>query len=411
MQKKIVILHTEKQRHTNNSYLQMKILFISPHFYSFKHVNGGSEQRTYLLLKALTRFAEVDFVAFHDAAGFDQLPINVLFQQDLGSGKIPSKWGKWLPVLKFWDKEMIFPIHRKKAEIIREIVKSTDYDCIITRYIPKAMECDLLRFAEKLVVDVDDLPEDYYKIMAENSASRSGKVRYALLSKIAKIHTKHFLRKIQKFSFPNPYTAQKFSGIYLPNIPFYENKCTDIDFSKTKKRLFFIGNLTYEPNFGGVDYFLKNIYLPLYEKDNEIEFYIGGRMRDNSLKEKWKSYPNIQVLGFVDDLTAEYEKSRVVVVPIYQGAGTNIKVIEALQMNRACAVSEFAARGFADIFEDKKDYFVAHTDEEYVEILERLLTDEALNRATAENSNSKVKQYFSFELFVEKVKTLVEKEY
>ncbi|MDR2853984.1 MAG: glycosyltransferase, partial [Prevotellaceae bacterium] len=104
------------------------------------------------------------------------------------------------------------------------------------------------------------------------------------------------------------------------------------------------------------------------------------------------------------DLQAEYEKSRVVIVPIYQGAGTNIKVVEALQMNRACVVTEFATRGLSDVFEDGKDYFVAKNDKDFVEKLEKLLTNETLNIQTARNGKEKTLQHFSFNMFENKVK-------
>ncbi|GHT20220.1 hypothetical protein FACS189429_8390 [Bacteroidia bacterium] len=378
----------------------MKILFVSPHFHSFKHSCGGAEQRTYLLLKALTGFAEVDFVAFHEAAGFDQLPINVVYQQKTSNGSIISKWEKWLPVLRFWNRKTIFPVNKNKAKIVAKFAQNADYDLIVTRYIPKAMECDLLRFADKLWLDVDDLPSDYYHIMASNAKSRSGKIRYALLSKIAKFHQRKIIKKVKKTTFPNPDAARYFTGAYLPNIPFYEQTCPPVDFLRTEKRIFFIGNLYHEPNFLGVEYFLKKIYLPLKQRVADVEFYIGGGYRDN-LRDVWGKYADVHLLGFVPDLRAEYEKSRVVVVPVYHGAGTNIKVVEALQMNRCCVLSEFATRGFSDIFIDGTDYFVAKNDAQFVSLLETLLADENLNRQTAENGTQKVQEHFSFAAFSE----------
>jgi glycosyltransferase involved in cell wall biosynthesis len=272
------------------------------------------------------------------------------------------------------------------------------------------MEFDLLKYAQTLWIDVDDLPEDKFRWIAKSATSRSSKVRYWLLSKIAKIHTKSIVKKIRKATFPNPNVVENFKGFYLPNIPFYSTTCISANFKQIEKRIFFIGSLSHEPNCMGIDYFLENIYPQLLKKQPDTQFYIAGAVKhSDAIFERWSACPNVHLLGFVDDLQSEYEKSRVVVVPIYNGAGTNIKVVEALQMNRACAVSEFATRGFSIFFEDRKDYFVAHSNEEYIEILDKLLTDEKLNNQTAENGCKKVQQHFSFAAFAAKVKEIFEK--
>ncbi|MCL1868123.1 MAG: glycosyltransferase family 4 protein [Paludibacter sp.] len=385
----------------------MKILFISPHLNSFKAVKGGAEQRTYLILKALSQFTEVDFAAFHSAEGFDSLPVNVVYEKTVADNLNHSKLRKWLPVLQFWNKGKIFPVNKNKAEIVENLVKKTKYDYIFTRYIIKAMECDFLRYAEKTIIDVDDLPSDYYSILSENSKSRSGRIRYFLMSKIALFHQKQIIKKVKKTTFPNFDAAKIFGGAYLPNIPFYEQTCPKIDFSQTKKRIFFVGGLWYEPNYLGINYFLKNIYQKLVEKMPDVEFFIAGKMdKNNDFTNEWESYKNVQIAGFVEDIQKEYEKSRVVVVPIYQGAGTNIKLVEAMQMQRACAASEFATRGFSAFFTDRKDYCVAHCDEEFVQILEQLLTDENFNQKIAENGWQTVQQHFSFESFAKKLREI-----
>ncbi|MDR1652632.1 MAG: glycosyltransferase family 4 protein [Prevotellaceae bacterium] len=387
----------------------MKILFISPHSHSFEQVKGGAEQRSFLLIKALSLVADVDFIAFHAAKGFDKLPINVLFEQKVDTPRATrSKLNKWLPVLKFGNLQTTFPKNTAKSLIIKDLVSKGNYDFIVTRYIQRAFEFGLLRYCERLVVDADDSLADFFGWQSQYSSSKSSKLRYGLLSRFSPRQTRKFVKKVHKISFASKEEADFYRSDYLPNIPFYEQNCPQINFAQTEARIFFIGGLGYEPNYMGISYFLKNVYQKLVEKLPAVRFYIGGSLAGNEhLKAEWESYPNVQVLGFVDDLQAEYEKSRVIVVPVYQGAGTNIKVVEALQMRRACVVSECATRGFSAFFEDGKDYFVAKTDNSFVEILEKLLTVENLNSQTAENGRKKVQQYFSFDVFAESVRRLL----
>ena len=104
-------------------------------------------------------------------------------------------------------------------------------------------------------------------------------------------------------------------------------------------------------------------------------------------------------MGFVQDLRNEYEKSNVCVVPVYSGAGTNIKVLEALRMNRACVVSEEATRGFLNIFEDGKDYLVANNDEQFVGKVCLLLQDKELATSLAQQGFLTLNQHYSIQTF------------
>ena len=78
-------------------------------------------------------------------------------------------------------------------------------------------------------------------------------------------------------------------------------------------------------------------------------------------------------------------------------------------MNRACVTTQSGFRGFDAFFENGKDCFVAKSDEDFVEVLSRLLTDENLNKTMAKNACEKVKKYFSFDTFAEIVEKSLEK--
>jgi hypothetical protein len=386
----------------------MNILFISPHEHLFNDVATGTEQRTSLLIKACAEIGIVDILAFHRVENFNEPNTNILYNQPIVARKINKKitrFEKWRSVIHFWDVEAMFPRNKKKSEIVKHFFNKKKYDLVVTRYVHRAIEYGLNDYYSKLVVDVDDLPADVFINEANVSETVSSKIRNRLSAKIVDFHTRKLVKRAKATFFPNPVQARKFNGIYLPNIPYHQSlTCETIDFSLTNKRLFFIGLLTYEPNYSGVDYFLKNIYTRLHERLPDIEFYIAGKFSNQALKDTWESYPDVKVLGFVNDIREAYAKSRVVVIPIYKGAGTNIKLLEAMRMNRVCAVSEFSTRGLTEVFEDKKDYFVAHSDEEYIENIIRLMVDENLNKTTAENAFEKVNKFYSYTYFAEVVK-------
>lgn len=380
-----------------------KILFISPHAFSFKDSGGGAEQRTALLLKACVEIANVDIVMFYKEDSYN-IPKNckIIYAKPLKEpvNKNFRRYHKWCFLIRFWDIYAFFPKNREKSNVVKSIINKGSYDFIVTRYISRACEAGLISYTNKLILDVDDSPVDVFAMMSKNSKSLMGKLRYFLMSNLSTIHLKSLSKRINHLFFPNPKLAQYYGKTYLPNIPFYENEVSKpVSFLNTNKRLLFVGTLGYKPNLTGVDYFINNVFTSLQKKINDVELVIVGRFTKEFIVKDWIANSNVRVKGFVEDLQQEYENSRVVVVPIYQGSGTNIKVLEALQMKRACVLTEFATRGFGDIFENKKDYFVAYSDDEFVDILESLLTDEYINTTTALNGYNKLIDNFSFKKF------------
>jgi glycosyltransferase involved in cell wall biosynthesis len=386
-----------------------KILFIAPHLNPFEKPFGGEAQRTNLLLKSCARIMETDVVVFQENVVSNIENANVIYSRSVNLNKQshPSgRFRKWKFLLKCYLPESIFPVNKEKASVINSILKyNKEYDFIVVRYISKAMECGVLQYANRLLIDVDDMPEDEFGIFAESAGSLSGKIRYRIMQKLAHFHTRKILRKIKSSYFANPVQVRVKNGIFLPNIPYYqEYTCVPIDEIKPEKRIFFIGDLGYMPNYQGVDRFLENVFKPLQKRMDNVHFYIAGKINHPDLKEKWLKFPNVHLIGYVDDIKKEYEQSMVVVVPVYHGAGTNIKILESMLMNRTCVVSEFSTRGYNEVFQDGTDYLVARNDKEYIEKLSIVLNNMELNKQIASNGYHKVKKYYSFDTFLTAVK-------
>jgi glycosyltransferase involved in cell wall biosynthesis len=74
--------------------------------------------------------------------------------------------------------------------------------------------------------------------------------------------------------------------------------------------------------------------------------------------------PGVEVVGAVEDLTPEYDQASFAVVPIKEGAGTKIKVAEALAFGRAVIAYQHSVRGYELVL--GKGLLSASNDEEMV---------------------------------------------
>lgn len=378
----------------------MNILFVSPSFNPLDGTGWGSTQRTNLLFEACAKLGHVDVISFVDNVKSERNDCSVLYSNS--APKANQKEGrlmKFLRMLMPLNPYAMFPKNKQCAAIVKSFIQKKDYDLIVCRYIPEAMMCGLYDYADRLVIDVDDNPCDVERTGARTSRTWRNRMyhryRAAIVEKV--------VNKIQhacRFTFyANPAQAIFANSAYLPNIPFYEYQLQPVDYSKTSMRLLFVGNMSYGPNAQGVDRFIENIFPLIKENLPKVELHLVGGCNQQNYLDKWSKVNGVKYMGFVDNLQQEYEQARVIVVPIYGGAGTNIKVLEAMQMNRPCVTTIYGVRGFSDYFEDDCEILIAQDDATFAEKVIKLLQDQKLNHTIATKAYSSLKAHFSRDAF------------
>ena len=370
----------------------MRILFVSTHTSLLDIPVNGDAQRTRFLYEACKRFADVDLITIEG------------HPKEL---QYPGKLKKWCALLPFSGVTSLFPYSPANEAVLDEKIRKGNYDYIVSRYFFRAVSCGLWKYHEKLIVDFDDALPFYFINQISPDSALSSRIRLQLSARRAKTISKRAIREMHASFFAEKSVAITNGGAFLPNIPFYSDSCLDADMGGVIKRIVFVGQLEYQPNREGLDHFFDNIYLPLIERLPNIEMHVVGLVKNESLRNRWLSYPNVTLTGFVDDLKKEYADSQVVVVPVYRCGATNIKLLEAMAMNRACVTTKEAFAKMNGCFENGRDLYAAAGDEEYIEMLEKLLTDEYENHRVAQNGKSVMDRYYSFDAFCDIVKSAI----
>lgn len=378
----------------------MKILFVSPSFNPFEGTGWGSTQRTNLLFEACARIGHVDVISFVDRVVSKRGDCKVLYSDSaLKANQKEGRLMKFIRMLTPLHPYAMFPKNKQCAEIVKGYVEKGNYDLIVCRYIPEAMMCGLFDYADRLIIDVDDNPIDIERTAARTSRTWRNRLyhryRAAIIEKVV-----DKIQRACRFTFyANPEQAVYENSAYLPNIPFYEYELQPVEYKKTKNRLLFVGNMSYGPNAQGVDRFINHVFPLIRQQISDAEFHLVGGCNQQMYLDKWEKIDGVRYMGFVDDLRQEYQEARVVVVPIYGGAGTNIKVLETMQMKRPCVTTQYGVRGFRDYFVEGKDLLVAENDNEFAQKVVALLKDENQNHLIVTNAYASLKTHFSREAF------------
>ena len=88
----------------------------------------------------------------------------------------------------------------------------------------------------------------------------------------------------------------------------------------------FVANFAYEPNRNGLAFLLSEVFPRVWAQLPDARLTLVG----SGLEHPPCEDPRVECLGFVEDLANVYANARCAVVPLLQGGGTPLKLIEAL---------------------------------------------------------------------------------
>jgi glycosyltransferase involved in cell wall biosynthesis len=139
--------------------------------------------------------------------------------------------------------------------------------------------------------------------------------------------------------------------------------------------LLFLGSYSHRPNIDAAEYLIQQIWPHVYRAMPEARLIIAG-----ALPERIEGYdigvPGVEFTGFVDDLDALYQRSRVVCAPILSGSGTRVKIVEAAAYGKPMVATRLGAEGLD--MQDDEELMLRDDAVSFAEACLKLLKDDTL---------------------------------
>ncbi len=169
----------------------------------------------------------------------------------------------------------------------------------------------------------------------------------------------------------------------------------------------FIGNMNYAPNVEACHYIINEILPILNFGEKKYSFLISGSNPHPSLIRLAKSNPTIEITGWVDDIRISYARGKIFVAPMMIGIGMQNKLIEAMAMGIPCITTPLANNAIKGIHNES--IIVAKEKEEFVEAIEKLLTDKHFYKQISEAGKKLVLENFNWRSSTSQLIELFEK--
>jgi glycosyltransferase involved in cell wall biosynthesis len=173
----------------------------------------------------------------------------------------------------------------------------------------------------------------------------------------------------------------------------------------SNKRILFIGGLDYIPNLDSAQYFLRDIFPLIHLQIPKVELNIVGR-------ELWRvrgetTSPGVEFHENVPDVLPYFRKAGILVVPLRYGAGTRIKILEAMAAGLPVVTTSKGCEGL-DV-KNNEHLLIADTPESFAHAVHKLLEDAGLRAYITKNARHLVEQKYSWEIIVSDIEKYYEK--
>lgn len=402
----------------------MKILWIS-HFAPFPP-KGGAMQRSYNMLKELSKAAEITLISF--ASVSKVTPYYDDYEE--GIRAIESELGKichqvhLVPHGKY---------NRKKNKIIngiKSLFDSAPYDiaCLknqrmfnaINRVVNQHFDVvhadtiGLWPYVEDLNIPIILNHHNIESAMLERRAKNS---QFPLniyfnnqAKKLAAIEEKACRKAKLNITCSTLDSHRLLEGSLNNSIPIPNG--VDISYFSRKQEyknskqcnLIFVGGLEWYPNEEAMIYFSERVWPQLKTKLKSVSMTVVGRGKIKSLEALSQSDQNFNTTGFVDDARPLFENASIYICPIQDGGGTKLKILDALAMGVPIIAHPIACEGI-DVIENHHVIF-ASTPEEYIEKIIELQENYQLRKALSDNGRKLIEDQYSYDIIGKKIKSI-----
>lgn len=165
----------------------------------------------------------------------------------------------------------------------------------------------------------------------------------------------------------------------------------------------FVGNLGYQPNVHASQFLVNEVLPSLRARRPGASVLLAGARPARSVLRL--EGPGVTVHGWVDDIRTAYAAGRVMVAPLFTGAGQQNKILEAMAMGTPCVTSSLVNNAIGA--EPGREILIARTGAEFAEQAAALLADPARADELSRNALRFVRSTYSWPSVVSRLEQVL----
>jgi len=171
--------------------------------------------------------------------------------------------------------------------------------------------------------------------------------------------------------------------------------------------LVYAGALSFPPNFRAIEFFLREVFPLIRARRPNVRLLVTGRS-DPATRARLPAADGVVFTGYLDDVRPTIAGAWLSIVPLREGAGTRLKVLESLALGTPVVATRKGAEGL-DLCPGR-DLLIADEPADFAAAVLRVLCDEELRQTLGQSGRQTVAAKYDWRMigrdFCELVETV-----
>lgn len=162
------------------------------------------------------------------------------------------------------------------------------------------------------------------------------------------------------------------------------------------KAIIFAASLRWYPNVSAIQYFGRNIWPLLRQRCPGVRLYLAGRSPAEAIVQIAASDPDIVLIPDPPDIRPFVARGSVFVCPVIEGGGTRLKILDAMAMGIPVVSTRLGCEGLR--VTPGENILVADSPQEFADSVLRLMNDQPLRKLLSANGRALVERLYSWKV-------------
>lgn len=169
--------------------------------------------------------------------------------------------------------------------------------------------------------------------------------------------------------------------------------------------LIYSGAVTYSANYDAVSYFIREVLPLVRERVPGVQFAVTGGTGKVDVRDL-AAQPGVTFTGYLPDVTPAVRSSWVSVVPLREGGGTRLKVLESMALGTPVISTRKGAEGLN--IHPGEDILLADSPQEMADAICAVLGSDALRARLARGGRARVENEYDWRMIGRRLVELAE---
>ncbi|MBA2423583.1 MAG: glycosyltransferase family 4 protein [Chitinophagales bacterium] len=166
--------------------------------------------------------------------------------------------------------------------------------------------------------------------------------------------------------------------------------------SNSSQSICYIGSMDWLPNREGIEWFLDKVWPKVQSQSSDLKFFIAGRNFPPDFPDN--HYPNVEMVGEVENSRAFIRSKSMMIVPLFSGSGIRVKILEAMAEGKTVISTTMGVEGINAT--NDENILIADDADAFARQIKRCLKEPEVCLRIGENSRTFVKLQYDNENLV-----------